>query len=215
MSEYKDITGQKFGRLTAIKYLGIEKHKAVWLCKCECGNTVEVPSNSLTCNNTKSCGCLHHDMMLKRNTKHNKRNTRLYNIWANMKQRCYNENNTAYKNYGERGIDVCDEWKDDFMAFHNWAMDNCYNDNLTIDRIDNDGNYEPENCRWVDRNQQARNKRNNVNYTINGVTRCLKDWCKIQRLNYGTVISRLHDSNWTIREALELDTEDIYADNRR
>ena len=214
MSQYKDISGQKFGRLTAIKRMYTKNHKSIWLCKCECGNVIEVPINSLTCNNTKSCGCLHHDMMLKRNTKHDKRDTRLYNIWANMKQRCYNNNHPSYKNYGARGITVCSEWKDDFMAFYDWAMSNGYKDNLTIDRVDNDRNYEQSNCRWADSNQQNRNKRNNVNYTFNGETHCLKDWCKIQRLNYGTVISRLHDSNWSIERALELNKEDNNAYNR-
>lgn len=205
LSQYKDISGQKFGRLTAIKRMYTKNHKSIWLCKCECGNVIEVPINSLTCNNTKSCGCLHHDMMLKRNTKHDKRDTRLYRIWANMKQRCYNSNHPSYKNYGARYIKVCDEWLDDFTAFYDWSMLNGYDDTLTIDRINNNGNYEPNNCRWADRNQQNRNKRNNINYTFNGETHCLKDWCKLQRLNYGTVISRLNDSNWTIEKALELE----------
>lgn len=149
---------------------------------------------------TRSCGCLHRERVRK----HGKRHTRLYSIWLNMHDRCCNINNKCYSDYGGRGITICDEWLNDFMSFHNWAMNNGYQENLTIDRIDVNGNYEPNNCRWADMKTQNRNKRNNKNYTINGETHCLKEWCEILNLNYGKVKDRLNKSNWSIDEALEL-----------
>ena len=121
-----------------------------------------------------------------------------------MKNRCYNISNKEYKNYGERGIKVCDEWKDDFMAFYNWSMANGYNDTLTIDRIDNNGNYEPNNCRFINYKQQQRNTTRTKHITINGEKHCLKDWCIILGLNYSTITARINKLNWTIERALEL-----------
>lgn len=136
-------------------------------------------------------------------TKHSKCDTRLYSIWENIIQRTYNKNNTYYKNYGGRGIKVCDEWRNNFMTFYKWALINGYKDNLTIDRIDVDGNYELNNCRWVDRKQQMRNTRRNRYFNISGETHCLKEWCEIYNLKYDTVDARIR-RNWTIEEALEL-----------
>lgn len=121
-----------------------------------------------------------------------------------MKGRCYNKNHTKYPNYGARGIKVCDEWLHEFMNFYNWSMSHGYKDNLTIDRIDVNGNYEPNNCRWADAKQQMRNTTRNVYYTINGETHCLSEWCEILNLNYQTVHSRMHKLGWSINEALEL-----------
>lgn len=120
-----------------------------------------------------------------------------------MKNRCYYNKYPRYGDYGGRGIKVCDEWRDDFMNFYNWSMNNNYNDNLTIDRIDVDGDYEPLNCRWVTSKENGRNKRNNKNYTINGETHCLSEWCEILGLNYRTVQGRLR-LNWSIEKALEM-----------
>lgn len=120
-----------------------------------------------------------------------------------MKYRCYNKNGKDYKNYGGRGIAVCSDWLDNFMSFYNWSMANGYDNNLTIDRIDNDKGYEPNNCRWVDMKQQSRNTRQNRNITINGETRCLADWCEILGLNYDKIYNRLY-KGWSIEKALEL-----------
>ncbi len=109
-----------------------------------------------------------------------------------MKQRCFNEHDKNYKHYGGRGIKVCDEWLSDFMVFYNWSMNTGYQDGLTIDRIDVNGNYELSNCRWVNMKKQSRNKRNNINYNINGKTHCIMDCCKILNLNYHTVYTRIH-----------------------
>lgn len=201
MGRVKDITGQKFDRLTVIKYLYTSKyHKAVWLCKCDCGNFYKANTGNLTSGNTKSCGCL---VKEGNNKSHGKTNTKLYNVWCAMKQRCYYENDKRYKNYGGRGIAVCSEWLNDFMAFYKWSIDNGYRDNLTIDRIDVDGNYEPNNCRWITMKQQLRNTTRNRYYTINSVTMCLKDWCEKYNLNYMKVYNRLK-RGWNIERALEL-----------
>ena len=116
-----------------------------------------------------------------------------------------NYNNKRYNDWGGRGIAVCDEWKDDFMSFYTWAMNNGYKEGLQIDRIDNNGNYEPNNCQWVDRKQQARNRRSNITYTINGETKCIAECCNVLGLKPKTVYQRIHYYNWTIQQALELD----------
>lgn len=118
-----------------------------------------------------------------------------------MKSRCYNITSDRYNDYGGRGIIVCDEWKNDFQEFYNWAMDNGYQDELTIDRIDVNGNYGPDNCRWISMKEQSRNKRNNRLYTINGETYCLIDWCERLNLNYNSMIARLN-RGWPIEKAL-------------
>lgn len=202
MGKFIDITGQKFGRLTALyKLHNCHKDHTYWLCICECGNLTEVNSGNLRNNHTRSCGCLNKDTI----TKHGKFKTRLYRIWRGMKDRCHYKTCKAYTNYGARGIIVCDEWKDDFETFYNWAMDNNYRDDLTIDRIDYNKNYTPDNCRWVDRKTQNRNMRNNRNYTIDGETKCLAEWCEIMNLNYDKVYSRIMYYNWSIERALELE----------
>lgn len=204
MGKSKDISCQKFGRLTALYRLHNyydKKHNTYWLCICDCGNLIEVRCYNLTSGNTKSCGCLNSEPS---NTKHGKCYTRVYHIYNSIKQRCYYKKHNSYKNYGGRGIKMYDEWLDDFMAFYNWAYENGYDDNLTIDRIDVNGNYEPNNCRWVDMKQQAQNRRSNMNYTINGETRCLKEWCELLGLNYKIVWNRINRLNQPIEKALEL-----------
>lgn len=128
---------------------------------------------------------------LNPNYKHGRKNTRLYRIWANMKTRCYNTHSTHYKRYGGRGITVCEEWKNDFKAFYDWSMTNGYAENLTIDRIDNNGNYEPLNCRWVTVKEQSANRCNNRYVAIEGETKALSEWCEIYNINYKTVRDRL------------------------
>lgn len=121
-----------------------------------------------------------------------------------MKDRCYNEHNKQYKDYGGRGIKICDDWLNNNTLFFNWSMENGYTDNLTIDRINVNGNYEPSNCRWITKKQQNRNSRKNVNFTYNNETHCLSEWCEVLGLNYGTVLSRINKLNWSIYKALEL-----------
>lgn len=160
-----DLIGQKFGRLTVINraenYVPPSKKKKVarWECQCECGNEVIVRGDALRSGLIKSCGCFKKDFAYglgKGCATHKQTKTRLYNIWGKMKSRCYKTSNNRYKNYGGRGITVCDEWKDDFPAFYEWAMANGYADNLSIDRIDNNGNYCPSNCRWISLSENAK-----------------------------------------------------------
>ena len=134
--------------------------------------------------------------------KHGETGTPLYNMWHHMKQRCYNIKNHNYKDYGGRGIAVCDEWRNSYLVFKAWAVNNGYKEGLTIDRIDNNKGYSPNNCRWATRKQQARNRRSTRLTTYKGVTKPLAEWCEILSLNYWTVVSRLDRLGWSIEDAL-------------
>ena len=139
-------------------------------------------------------------------SKHGKSGTRLHHIWKHIKQRCYNTNDPYYKDYGARVIVVCQEWKDDFETFFDWAINNGYRDDLTIDRIDNNKGYSHDNCRWVDRKIQSRNRRNIKQYTINDETHCLSEWCEILNLNHDKIRMRVY-RGWPIEQALELEVK--------
>lgn len=198
MCKFKDLTNKTFGRLT-VKSYSRKNGRAYWCCVCECGNIVEVRSDRLTTGETKSCGCLQKD---NHYSKHGMTGTRLYEIWAGIKRRCYNKNYKRYKDYGQRGIKMCDEWKDDFMEFYKWAIDNGYNDTLTIDRVNNDKNYEPNNCKWSTPKQQVRNRRNTKCITYNQETKPLAEWCEIYQINYNVVYNRIYNCGWSIKKAL-------------
>ena len=164
MAKFNDLTGKRFGRLIVVEraenYISPQgQARKRWLCKCDCGNMVIVPARSLINDASKSCGCLQKEIAKNTFTRHGKRGSRLYIIWSSMKTRCYNGKSRAYKWYGGRGIKICDEWLNDFQAFYDWAMANGYKDDLTIDRIDVNGNYEPSNCRWITISEQQKNKR--------------------------------------------------------
>lgn len=180
------------------------QHKTLWV-KVKCKNCGKVTSKSLgKMKDTikrgypNTCGCI-----VKKSSEDNglgKRH-RLYSIWNNIIGRTECKNSPQYKYYGKRGIIICSEWRNSYLAFKEWAMSNGYDDSLTIDRIDVNGNYEPNNCRWVDMKQQARNTHRNRYFTINGVTKCLQDWCEYYKINRNTVVKRLRN-NWNIERAL-------------
>lgn len=193
--KYKDLTGMKFGRLTVIGIDDRGTRKAYWNCICDCGNAKSVRSDSLQSGAIKSCGCIKKEqdkVNLIKNHKHKQSGTRLYKIWQGIKRRCYNVHDSRYHRYGGRGITVCDEWKDDFSVFYEWAIANGYSDELTIDRKNNDGNYTPDNCKWADAKEQCNNRSTNIRITIGNSTRTLTEWCEIFGLDYKKINARYH-----------------------
>ena len=203
-----DLTGRTFGRLTVIKYVYSKNKKRWWLCSCACGGTTILPTNHLTRKTepVRSCGCLGVEARRRATTKHGQRWTRLYNIWLNMRSRCLIETNFAYKNYGGRGIKICPEWEE-FRIFESWAKTNGYTDELTIDRINVNGDYCPENCRWVSRKVQGNNKRNNDYITYKGSTRTRQEWSEFLNIDRSHLryLLRKFDNNLTfiIEEMLD------------
>lgn len=201
MTLIKDITGKKFGKIKVISFVGLNKHhSALYLCRCDCGNEKIINGSDLRSGHIISCGCYKRTRLGKETTIHGlsklKSYKRILKIRRHMLDRCYSTKSGKYKNYGARGIKVCDEWKNDFLTFYNWAINNGFNENLyqkeqSLDRIDVNGNYEPSNCRWVDSKTQARNKTNNVTITYNNETHCIKEWAEILSINSSTISYRL------------------------
>lgn len=207
----EDIVGKKFGLLTviAIDHLfprynangSLKGHRTFYLCQCDCGNKKIVNRDYLLQSCNPSCGCVSKDNQRRARTTHNLSSHRLYNIYHKIIARCYKSANKAYKDYGARGIIMDYTWKKDFVSFYNWAMNNGYHDNLTLDRIDVNGNYEPSNCRWVNAKIQNNNRRSNFMVTIYNRTQTLSEWCDEKGLNYDIVQSRL-SRGWTLEDAM-------------
>lgn len=192
MGKKIEMMGKRFGRLVVIEEA--ERHisgHARWICKCDCGNTTTpIIGDDLRSGKTRSCGCLHKEQLSDVRKKHGLKRTRLYSIWQNMKNRCRNENVPCYNAYGGRGIAVCAEWENDFQAFYNWAMLHGYSDDLTIDRIDVNGSYCPDNCRWISVMEQTNNLRKNIVLEIDGETHTIAEWSRISGIKYFTLYQR-------------------------
>ena len=191
MPKLRDLTGQRFGRLTVIDRAENNGKKVMWRCRCACGKEIVTRGYNLTSGGSKSCGCYNRSQSAKAHTKHGQTNTRLHRIWRKIKSRCTSPTNSSYKNYGGRGITVCAEWMESFEAFRDWSMSNGYRDDLTIDRENVNGPYSPDNCRWITNQQQQNNRRDNHYITFNGETHTITEWARIYNLSENGLVHRI------------------------
>lgn len=199
----KSLVGQKFGRLEVKKFadhIG-KRFDIAWRCLCECGSTVVVRATHLKSGHTTSCGCLQKEVVSALNTTHNQSDSREYDVWVSMLQRCNNHQNPSYHRYGARGIIVCEEWNESFEVFIR-DMGRRPSPAHSIDRINNNGNYEPLNCRWATRREQARNMRSNVILDYNGKSLCLSEWAEQVGIPLSIIDSRLRRGGWSVEKAL-------------
>lgn len=200
-----DMTGKRFGHLTVIKRSGTQTYpcgqkKTTWECKCDCGNTTVVTGGALRSGKSKSCGCSGGRYM-KATMTHGETNTRLYAIWCGMKSRCSNPHRKAYIDYGGRGIKVCPEWSD-YKVFHDWAISHGYDDSMSIERKNVNGNYCPENCIWIPRAKQADNRRSSLMFTYDGRTQNLTRWAEEVGIKYTTLRDRVINRHWDFDKAI-------------
>lgn len=243
MGKFIDLSGQRFGKLVAIERVvdyrrPSGKSEARWKCVCDCGRETFSDSWSLTHGVKTSCGCATHDLlsasMMKTHTKHpeiainfkkmatthGESKTRLYHIWSGMKSRCNDAGCAGYENYGGRGVRVCIEWENDYLSFKAWALSHGYDENArrgqcTLDRIDVNGDYCPENCRWISQKEQMQNKRNTHYVTHNGETHSVAEWSKILGVPVNTLYSRLGWLGWTEEQALAENGAEIRKNERK
>ena len=199
MRKRTDLTGKRVGKLTVIDYAYTKNNKAYWNCICDCGNKCVVTARNLITAMTQSCGCSKRESMRKVALKHGGSGTRLYSIWCNMKDRCYNPNNKHYHRYGGRDITICSEWVNNFSSFESWALSHGYDDKLSIDRINNDAGYNPENCRWVTNKVQQNNRSTNHLITYKGETMDVTEWADKVGIPASTLYDRLA-YGWTLDE---------------
>ena len=206
--------GERYGRLTIIREVepAGSSHKRVrrFLCRCDCGNEIICRLPNLKSGTTKSCGCYRKFVSSNRRDCHHLQNTRIYRIWCGMKRRCYNKHNEHFDRYGGRGIIVCDEWKTDFMNFYDWAMSNGYDDKLSIDRINNEGNYEPSNCRWANQKQQIVNSTAAIKCSLGGNIVSLSDIADILGVSFKRIrrIVYMLNNGYDMNEILSLSKKD-------
>lgn len=199
---FKDLTGKPFGRLTVIDQAETKKSGQIyWNCKCRCGKLATIRGSRLRAGITESCGCLAKETTRKRSVTHDMSYGREYAIWGGIIQRCTNPNNQAFKNYGARGITICDEWRHDFMAFFNYVGKRP-SPKHSIDRMNNDGNYEPGNVRWATNVEQKNNYRDNHRITLHAHTMTLAQWACFVGLNPNTLIARINKCNWSPAKAI-------------
>lgn len=200
MSKPNKLQGMKFGKLVVLSRAGSDSSgKALWRCKCDCGKETIVNSYRLTSGQTQSCGCKKFE---SHNKKHGMTKTDIHNKWIQMRQRCLNKNNSAYKDYGARGITVCDQWNE-FENFLDWSIKNGYCKGLSLDRIDNSKGYSPDNCRWVEWKEQANNRRRNILINYNGEIKPLKKWCSELNVSYYLIRNRIVRLGYTFEEAIK------------
>jgi len=200
-----DLSGQRFGRLLVIQRAPenstLGKRRTQWLCRCDCGNDHIAATGDLRKGDTQSCGCLKRELDVSRNKRHGESGTKLHNIWKAMNRRCTDAKLSDYHYYGGRGIRVCNEWRDDYCTFRKWALSHGYQNGLTIDRIDTNGNYEPSNCRWVTHREQCNNRRSNRMFTHNGVSASIQQWSDRTGIPYSTLYMRLRNG-WRFEDAI-------------
>lgn len=212
MGKFKDLVNQKYGKLTvleradgAIRKNG--KSRTAWRCLCECGNETIVNSDALIKGTQVSRGCYKNQRLSEMRTKHGKTNTRLYSVWSGIKNRCYNPNTYEYRFYGARGITMCSDWKQNFMSFYNWAIKNGYDENADrgmyeLDRIDCNGDYSPDNCRFLTRKEQMNNMRSNHIIECNGESHSIAEWSRITGVNQYKIRNRTVKLGWSPKRAL-------------
>lgn len=212
VSKFIDLSGQKFGYLTVVER-DVEhrrpngKTRTYWRCKCDCGNDVTVAADALRRGDQVSCGCYRRQSASQQFATHGKTKNRLYTVWAGIKARCYNPNTRVYPYYGGRGIQMCDEWKNDFSSFYDWMTANGYDENakrgeFTIDRIDPNGNYSPENCRLVTQLEQMNNVRSNHIITYNDESHTIAEWSRMTGINQFKIRNRIVNLGWSVERAL-------------
>lgn len=193
MSARPDFIGKKFGALTVVKKLKANKHGEMeWLCICDCGNSKKTTSNKLTHGYTIQCDTCRRNIAASHIKRHGLTSSKIWNTYYGMKERCYSPKYSLYHRYGGRGIKVCDEWKNSFRAFAKWAFENGYSETLTLDRINNNGDYCPENCRWATVLEQANNRSTNRIVTVNGTDDTLANWVRKTNASYGYVRDKLN-----------------------
>lgn len=207
-----NLEGEKFNSLLAIKELDIVNGQRLYLFKCDCGKEVIRQIKEVKRGKVKSCGCGVINGIKRANTTHGMTNSRLYNIYRGMIDRCNNKKQTGYKNYGGRGIKVCDEWLSSFESFYEWAINNGYSEELSIDRINNDGNYEPSNCRWADSYTQQNNTSQNIVFEYDGKTQTLAEWARELNLSYYALWKRINKYGYSFEKAITHNIKRIKTD---
>lgn len=203
MSKKINLLGKRFGRLIVISEAPSVNGRTCWHCKCDCGKEITTKKDNLLQGKTRSCGCLYLESASKLHKSHGMSNTRLFYIWQSMRHRCTIKNDRAYKNYGGRGIKVCEEWTSDFMNFYNWAINNGYTETLTIDRIDSNGNYEPSNCRWVDMKVQGNNRRGVHIVEYHNTRDTLSNMCRKLNISVKVIRSRMERNSISFEQAVD------------
>ena len=209
----KDITGLRAGKLVVVER-DRTTQKNFWIVKCDCGKVKSYFRGHLTAGRVDNCGCSTTEKRSQSRKTHGETNTRLFKIWNGMVNRCTNKNNQSYKNYGGRGIQICQEWLDKYENFRDWALAHEYSEKLSIDRIDNNGSYSPENCRWVTQKEQANNTRCNHIISFNGESHTVAEWSKIINFPRWTIINRIK-YGWSIEKILTTHVEEVKTYKKR